>query len=209
MTKCIIFDLDMCICDTRTVPKKAMDPVLRILNNSDLSHQTKIDVESALWNTSWDTIIKIYSIPEPFASQISNAYSQLETPDGVKTFGDEHFISKLNMLKLLVKSGYIRFQQTKINKLGIAHLFDEIIIDASDLKEKQKGKLVIFKEFLERMRFLPNEVLVVGDNPVSELGAARKLGMISVQTLRPTVKKWDDADYHITSLNELAGLLNT
>jgi len=207
MIKAIIFDLDMCICDTLTVPKSALDPALKILHNSALPQQIKTKIEIALWNTSWDDIIRIYAIPEPIASELGNAYAKLETPDGVKTYGDENFIEKLELYKILVTSGYSRFQETKIKKLGIAHLFDEIIINASELKEKQKGKFTIFKEFLERKNLLPRQVLVVGDNPISELGAAKKLDMISVQTLRPTVKKWDEADYHIASLSELAMII--
>jgi len=65
MIKGIIFDLDMCICDTLTVPKSALDPALKILRNSALSPQLVAEVETALWNTSWDDIIQIYSIPEP------------------------------------------------------------------------------------------------------------------------------------------------
>ncbi|MDO8522760.1 MAG: HAD hydrolase-like protein [bacterium] len=208
MIKGMIFDLDMCICDTRTVSKTAMDPVLNILCDSNLSDKTKLAVEVALWNTSWDDILKIYSIPEPTASKISNAYSQLETPDGVKTFGDEQCLEQLNLWKILVTSGYRKFQESKIRKLDIAYLFNEIIINASDLKEKQKGKLAIFKEILTYKKLMPQEVMVVGDNPVSELGAAKTIGMVTVQTLRPTVKKWDEANYHISSLDELEAIIH-
>lgn len=208
MIKAVIFDLDMCICDTRTVPKSAMDPVLKILYKSNLSAQTKNEVETALWNTSWDDIINIYSIPEPLASQISGAYALLETPDGMKTFEDEYFIKLLKQKKILVTSGYIRFQCSKIEKLNIADLFDEIIIDASDLKEKRKGKASIFREILDFHQWGAGEVIVLGDNPHSELDAAKKLGIKTVQTLRPTVQKWDDADYYISSLSELEAIIS-
>ena len=49
---------------------------------------------------------------------------------------------------------------------------------------------------------------MVGDNPLSELGAAKTLGIPAVQTLRPTVVAWDGADYRISSLEELEKLIS-
>lgn len=51
-------------------------------------------------------------------------------------------------------------------------------------------------------------MLVVGDNPGSELGAAKKLGIPAVQVLRPGVKKCEEADYYVNSLSELAGIID-
>ena len=101
----------------------------------------------------------------------------------------------------------MKFQETKIAKLGIAHLFDEIIIDVLDDPNKRKGKTKIFEEILESNKWNKEEVLVVGDNPHSELGAAKALGITTVQTVRPTVIKWKGADHHIESLRELKTLL--
>ena len=52
-------------------------------------------------------------------------------------------------------------------------------------------------------------MLVVGDNPRSELGAAKEVGIKTVQTLRPNIIRWDEADAHIISLYELKELLKT
>ena len=41
----------------------------------------------------------------------------------------------------------------------------------------------------------------------AELGAGRRLGMTTVQTLRPGVEKWHGADHHITSFAELPGII--
>ena len=207
MVKAVIFDLDMCILDTHTLTGPFFQPVLSVLYNSGLSPKLKEDIRHQLWITSLEDAVEIFSIPEDIAERMRVAYRQIKVPDGIKTFGDEEFIRDLPVIKILVTTGYKRFQETKIEKLGIANLFDEVIIDALDYREKRKGKRRIFEELLVKNGWSKDEVLVVGDNPRSELGAAKSLGIKTVQTLRPTIEKWPEADYHISSFSELVNII--
>ena len=71
------------------------------------------------------------------------------------------------------------------------------------------GKKRIFEELLKKNGWRKDEVLVVGDNPASELSAAKSLGILTVQTLRPTIERWEEADYHIQSFRELADIISS
>jgi len=207
MIKGIIFDLDMCILDTHSLTGPFFQPVLDALRNSDLSSELKEKIEYQLWTTSLDDAVEMFAVPEDVAEKMREAYRRIEVPDGIKSFGDEECIRNLPVKKILVTTGYRKFQETKIAKLGIAGLFDETIIDALDYRDKRKGKKKIFQELLEQNNWKESEVLVVGDNPMSELGTAKSLGIPTVQIVRPTVKKWEDATYHINSFMELAKIL--
>lgn len=207
MIKGIIFDLDMCILDTHSLTGPFFQPVLDALRNSDLSSELKEKIEYQLWTTSLDDAVEMFAVPEDVAEKMREAYRQIEVPDGIKSFGDEECIRNLPVKKILVTTGYRKFQETKIAKLGIAGLFDETIIDALDYRDKRKGKKKIFQELLEQNNWKESEVLVVGDNPMSELGTAKSLGIPTVQIARPTVKKWEDATYHINGFMELAKIL--
>lgn len=204
----MIFDLDMCILNTRTLTGPFFQPVLDALYNSDLPPELKEKINYQLWTTSLEDTVEMFFIPEGIAERMREAYRRIEVPDGIKTFGDEAYIQDLPVMKILVTMGYVRFQRTKIEKLGIAHLFDAIIIDALDYKDERKGKKKIFEELLKKNGWKEDEVLVVGDNPASELGAAKALGIPTVQTLRPTIVRWDEADYHIYSLSELGAIVS-
>jgi len=50
-------------------------------------------------------------------------------------------------------------------------------------------------------------MLIVGDNPDSELAAGRKLCIRTVQTLRPDVPRDPEAAHHISTFHELPALL--
>jgi putative hydrolase of the HAD superfamily len=86
-------------------------------------------------------------------------------------------------------------------------LFDEIIIDALDAEDCRRGKQNIFKTLLDQHGWQPREVCVVGDNPNSELKAAKELGMIAVQVLRPSVVRAAGMDRHVQDLYELTRIL--
>ncbi|OGC80704.1 hypothetical protein A2943_02335 [Candidatus Adlerbacteria bacterium RIFCSPLOWO2_01_FULL_51_16] len=207
MVKGIIFDLDMCILDTHTLSGPFFEPVLNAFRNSELSDDLKNKIDTQLWTTSLEDTIEMFSVPGSIAEKIRQAYRQIDVPDGIKSFGDEECIADLPATKILVTTGYRKFQQGKIDQLNISHLFDTVIIDALDNRFERKGKEVIFKELLQKYNWQASEVLVVGDNPLSELGAAKRLGIKAVQTLRPTIQRWPEADHHVRSLCELKSFI--
>jgi len=207
MKRAIIFDLDMCILNTHSLSGPFLQPVLDALAETDLSIEIKDGINQHLWTTSLEDIVNLFSLSAEIAESLRASYRQMEVPDGIKTYGDENCLRNLPVTRILVTSGYRKFQETKIQKLGIADLFEEIIIDALDYPAERKGKQLIFQDFLLRFELKPDEVLVVGDNPYSELRAGRALQIPTVQTLRPTIERWDLADYHIESLTELAKII--
>jgi putative hydrolase of the HAD superfamily len=207
MVKGIIFDLDLCILDTHSLTGDFFKPVLDPLYESDLEDTFKKQINDLLWTTSLDDTAEILSIPEHVVEPMREAYRNLNVPLGIKSYGDESFIEALPVTKILVTSGYKKFQTQKIEMLGITSLFDEIIIDELDHRTNRKGKRVIFAELLAKYGWHPDEVLVVGDNPTSELKAAKALGIPTIQTLRATVVKWSEAEYHITSFSELPNII--
>lgn len=207
MIKGIIFDLDMCILDTRSLTGPFFEPVLNPLYASSLSDEFKKEINDMLWTTSLDDVVEILSVPENVAEPMRQGYRDLDVPDGIYSFGDEQIIANLNTINILVTTGYKKFQNTKIEMLGIRNLFDEVIIDELDYRKDRKKKKKIFSELLEKYDWGKDEVLVVGDNPHSELGAGKALGIKTVQTLRESIDRWEEADYHVTHLSELETLL--
>ena len=125
--KAIIFDLDMCILDTHSLTGDFFQPVLDALYGSRLTDDLKKKIHDQLWTSSVDDTIKIFDIPLDIGESMREAYRHVDVPDGIYTYGDEAVIRGLAVKKFLVTSGYQKFQSSKIAKLGIADLFDEVI----------------------------------------------------------------------------------
>jgi putative hydrolase of the HAD superfamily len=180
------------------------------LNDSSLPDETKRAINAAIWHTGFEDLVIRYDLPANIAGAMRKAYFGIKIPDDIKlkTYGDEKYLKDLPVKKYLVSTGYTDFQRSKIDKSGVAPLFDEIIIDEMADPKTRKGKKKIFQEILVANDWDKTEVLAVGDNPNSELGIAKALGITAVQTLRSGVEKWDEADYRINSLSELAGIID-
>ena len=131
------------------------------------------------------------------------AYEKMDISD-IKPFFDVAVLQKLGYKKALVTSGTRAIQLKKVDILGIAHYFDEIIIDEANSPEGRKN---IFSELAAQYRLKPSQVMVIGDNPDVELAAGKKLGMTTVQIVRRDNTLKGDADHHVKNLYEFEELL--
>lgn len=206
-TKAIFFDLDFCIFDTRSLGEQILDPVLKPLFDSDLPVELKETIAKTLWSTSLEDTITLFTLNSVLADAMRDAHRCLAVPDSACTYGDESALKELAVYRALITSGYQTWQEQKIAALGVADLFHEVIIDVIDDPATRRGKQAIFADLLTRHSWQPHEVLVVGDNPHSELKAARALGIQTAQTVRPMVDRDPLANYHITTLTELAPII--
>lgn len=205
----LVFDLDNCILDTATQGEGSFKPVLDVLHRSKLPRDKKTEVERDFWTTALDDVLKKHGVGNHLSRALrSTQLTVTVLPDSpLRTYGDEHIIPQLPGRKVLLTSGYTAFQNSKLNHVGIRSMFEAIHIDALDDPKTRLGKKAILAELMEEYGCSPEDVVVIGDSGSSELSAGKALGMKTVQTLRPNVKKWDDADYHVENLQQLAELL--
>jgi putative hydrolase of the HAD superfamily len=135
-----------------------------------------------------------------------NAAAHAEVTTPLRGYPDLGALRDLHVTLFLVTSGFRRLQESKISALRIAQLFAEVHVDAID-EENRKGKRRIFADIMSSHGLAPDEVLVVGDNPDSEIDAGNQLGIKTVQILRPGVTRGDNASYYIDELAELKHLV--
>lgn len=66
----------------------------------------------------------------------------------------------------------------------------------------------IYQTVLKKLQVKPNEALMVGDDPKTDVIAAKKMGMKAVMLCREEKKKVEEADYVVASLTELLNIIN-
>jgi len=105
----------------------------------------------------------------------------------------------------LISNGFGQFQYDNFKALGISYFFDEILI--SEWEGVRKPDPEIFIRALTKLGVHANEALFVGDHPINDVQASRKLGMKAVwkQNLQFPVEI--NADAVISDLGELAQYL--
>ncbi|WP_342599027.1 HAD family hydrolase [Psychrobacillus sp. FSL H8-0483] len=128
----------------------------------------------------------LYCVPFP------NLISMLET------------LKKSSILIGMITNGKGQFQMDNIVALGIQSYFDTILI--SEWEGIKKPDPSIFQKALQQLDVRANETIFVGDHPINDIEAAKKVGL---QTIWKKDDQWNDvkADYIIDDLAEIIPIM--
>jgi putative hydrolase of the HAD superfamily len=209
MTKAIIFDLDSCLSPADEPGQQLFAPAFDAIANTNRGSHSASVLQNAfadMWRLPFDFVAEKYRFTPAMKAAGWQVLAQLEVTTPMQGYGDLAVLKGLPGLKFVVTSGFRRLQESKIRALGITPLFTAIYIDAID-QPGYRGKQKIFEEILRDHKLQPDQVLIVGDNHDSEIAAGARLGIRTVQTLRPGVPRSTTATYHIYTLQELTPLL--
>jgi FMN phosphatase YigB (HAD superfamily) len=224
-TKClnydaIIFDHDNTLAPAIGVGQDLFEPVFDAIRaqipsefQSDPRYLTRVDQAlEACWYTAFDAVADLYEFTAEMTAAGKRAFVELKVPASSRYahYEDSVLVKELNQQIpcFLVTSGFTTFQNSKIDHLKMRDWFDDIVIDAVEVPEPL-GKKSIFQALAAKHGpFHPARVLVVGDNPISEIAAGNAAGMHTVQVLRPGVAEDAQAMYHVLGLRDLWPILN-
>lgn len=210
MIRAIIFDLDNCLSPSDAMGRDFMDPVfgaIREANRGQVDEEELARAFDDMWRTPLDAVAKKYGFSEEMLDAGWRVSGEMEVRGEMRGYDDLEVLRGLPVKRYLVTSGFRRKQESKIRALGIAPLFDGISVDAID-EPARKGKQGLFEEIAASGAFASKEVLVVGDHPESEIAAGNRLGMPTVQILRPGVIEGTTAKFVIRSLRELPEVMD-
>jgi len=93
----------------------------------------------------------------------------------MQPFNDYHNLKDIPFDKYLVTTGYPKLQYSKIRQLGIENDFTEIFIVDPD--KSSQSKKDVFVSIMDKYVYQPEQLLVIGDDPASEIKAAVELGI--------------------------------
>jgi 2-phospho-L-lactate transferase/gluconeogenesis factor (CofD/UPF0052 family)/FMN phosphatase YigB (HAD superfamily) len=146
---------------------------------------------------------------ESFVAELEHVYN-IENVEAVKPYPDT-----LNTLRELREAGYKLFlvtlgrtvrQKNKLDRLGMAHMFDKVI------NEGPPSHDYWFAELLKEYRLAPEEVACVGDRTHDEIRSGNRLGCVTVWMRRGRYaedepSEGDRPDHQIRFLAQLPTLL--
>jgi FMN phosphatase YigB (HAD superfamily) len=209
MIKALIFDLDNCLAAADEPGPQLLAPTfeaIRQANHGTLPEETLERAFAECWRHPLDRVAREYGFSEEMLSAgwAVNARTEVDRP--MRGYEDLDTLADLPARLFLVTSGFRRLQESKVRALRIESRFERVIIDAIDEPDR-KGKAGLFADILRTYGLAPTEVLVVGDSEDSEIAAGNRLGIPTVQILRPGVPRATTATHVISTLAELPALL--
>lgn len=161
----------------------------------------------------FDRIAEKFSMGEELSAIALEAYNSDEVGD-IRPFPDT--VQTLETLRnkgyklFMVTSGLFRRQHKKIELLGLADYFDDILVQDIDRGLTHEECML---DIMSRQGLTPQEIAVVGDRIHSEIRAANYLKMTTIQFMHGRFKSMtpknelEEADYRVHRLSELIDVL--
>jgi putative hydrolase of the HAD superfamily len=176
--KAIILDLDNTIFPVPSIGHKLFAPLFALIEQEG-SHQDDLEkIKDEVMRRPFQLVAKDHHFSEALTAKCVDVLKELAYNDHMEPFEDFALVKRWPVDKFLVTTGFIKMQQSKVDRLGLAPDFKEIhVVDPATTNKTKKD---VFADILQRHGYAKEEVLVVGDDPNSELKAARELGIDAV-----------------------------
>ena len=200
----VILDLDNCLAPADEVGRELLEPMFAAIARANQGTVSSEELDAAFaecWRLPLDAVAQRYGFSPEMRAAGWMAGRLIAVTEPMRGYPDLGALSELSVLLFVVTTGFRRLQESKIEALRLPNLTGAFV-DAIDDSQRM-GKEGLFREIAERHRLEAESVLVVGDNPESEIAAGNRLGMPTAQILRPGIERGRNATYYIHDLYEL------
>jgi len=174
MKKALIFDLDNTVYPVAAIGAQLFAPVHALLEQK-LDSDTYAKVQEDVTRMPFQKVAKIYAFSEDLKQDSLQLLRELRCDEAIEPYEDYLQTKELKVDKFLVTIGFTELQWSKVKQLQIENDFKEIYIvdpDKSAITKKD-----IFQQIKEKYNYTYDEMLVIGDDPESEIAAATVLGI--------------------------------
>jgi putative hydrolase of the HAD superfamily len=180
MKKALIFDLDNTIYPVSSIADKlfgelfaVLDQQAHIINSNH--HDTLAHIKEEMTRRPFQFIADKYGLKAEIKESMEAILRSITYDLPMQPFTDYHSLKDIPLDKYLVTTGYPKLQYSKIKQLGIEQDFKEIFIVDPDLSNQTKRD--VFGGIIDKYNYQPEELLIIGDDPDSEIKAATELGI--------------------------------
>jgi putative hydrolase of the HAD superfamily len=202
MKKALILDLDNTIYPVSSIAGDLFHELFSFLNEHIDDANLIYNIKEDLKRIPYQKVADKHKFSESLKNKGLALLNNIEYNLPMQPFDDYTHIRKANITRFLVTTGFTKLQWSKVRMLDIEGDFEAIHIVDPELSPLTKKD--IFASILEKYNFKPEDVLIIGDDPESEIKAANELGIDTF--LYDSENKHSDAEatYHSRNLRDAA-----
>jgi putative hydrolase of the HAD superfamily len=177
--KNLIIDLDNTIFPVSAIGEKLFAPLFRLLASPEyqISGATIEKAKAQIMKIPFQKVALEFGFPADLTERALELLRNLTYNEPMSYFEDYPIIRELNCMKFLLTTGFKKLQESKIRSLGIQDDFTEIFVIDPDNSNMTKKDAMI--HIMDKYKIQPENLVVVGDDPDSEIKAANELNLIS------------------------------
>lgn len=202
--KAIIYDLDNTLYTAASIGHKLFASLFELLEQEIPAERMAI-IKDDIMRKPFQLVAQQHHFSNELTQKGIDLLNNLTYNDQIELHDDYEEIKKLPQERFLVTTGFTQLQHSKIRSMGIEHDFKEIhVIDPTNTTQTKKA---VFADIMQRHHYTPSDVLVVGDDPESEIKAATELGIDTVLYDKQNRYPSFSAMHKITDFTALSNLL--
>jgi len=177
MKKAIILDLDNTIYPVSSISGNLFEAVFGFVNTltEEIGTEEIEKVKAEMQHRPYQQVAEKFNFSKAAKNKGLDLLKNLEYALPMQPYEEYKYISETPIDKYLVTTGFTKLQWSKIRLLGIEADFKAIyIVDPQVSSETKKD---IFAMIMSNNNYRPEELLIIGDDPESEIKAAGSLGI--------------------------------
>ena len=177
MIKALIFDFDNTLFPTRTITDEVFEGVYALMQDyrGSISDEKLEAIKKELAGTAFQKVADQFGLPEELRKRSVELLNETTYHKPIKLFKDYALVKSISLPKFLVTFGFMKLQQSKIDSAGLRQDFKEVIVVDPEISRETKRD--VFVRLMHKYSYKADELVAVGDDPESEVGAARDLGI--------------------------------
>lgn len=182
--KALILDLDNTIYPVLQIGEELFGRLFQLISEVGEYEGNFETVRKEIMRKPYQRVAMEFNFSEKLTSEGFELLKNIAYEKPMFPFEDYEEVRKIALPKFLVTTGFTTMQRSKVEKLGIEKDFEEIHIVDPALSALTKKD--VFEDILSRHNYSNREVLIVGDDPLSEIQAAKDSGIrwVLYDTLR-------------------------
>jgi putative hydrolase of the HAD superfamily len=203
--KALILDLDNTIYPVQSIGEELFASLFKLIRQNG-SHDNEIErIEEEIMRRPFQFVANDFHFSEDLKSKGIALLKELTYNGKMEPFDDYPHIRSLPIDKFLVTTGFLKLQESKVERLNIREDFKEIYI--VDPSTSDKTKKDVFADILRNYGYTISEVLVVGDDLHSEIKAATALGIEAILYNKLNRQTGNGSVKQIENFNELSNFI--
>jgi len=192
MKRVLILDLDNTIYPVSSIADHLFNKLFKLIdeNLGEADRQAAQKAKEELTRRPYQHVADEFGFSDELKQQGMQMLSNIRFEEPMYPYEQYNYLRQIPIDKFLVTTGFTKLQMSKVEMLNIGGDFKQVYV--VDPEQSNLTKKDIFRKIMQENGYATEEVLVIGDDPKSEIKAAIELGIDTF--LFDPMDRYPDAD---------------